>query len=788
MASAAPVTDDGRSRKRRSSIETPPLMSELRVVLLGNSWSDQREVLNCLLGQTVFNTEQAPDYCLRVSELTEDKEIVLINTPDLLHPKITEDKLTEHVENCVRLSAPGPHVFLLVLQPEDFTEEQKQRLCRVLELFSSESFDHSLVLISTPREESSGSTVKYLQHHLLGDIMRKCRHKMLWKKNLERPELLKIMDQIVEENHGDHVSCDVFEDVKSDLFSGCKSLKEEGAASVKVDPVEPVAHGLRIVMFGKQDDNKTTLGNFITGTKEFSTPNFPSREHCVSASGECRGKPVTVVKTPDMFSLSVEAVREEMKNCVTLCSPGPNVLLLLVKPSEFTEKNRRRLKFILSLFDQDAFKYSMVVITHKGKENESVKKLIKDCEQRQHRINLNKRIFLKNEDLMQKIENIVTENNGGFLQINEKDEHLNLVLCGRRGALKSSAAKTILDQTELHSVSNSSECVKNQGELCGRWVSLVELPALYGKPQETVMEESFRSISLCDPEGVHAFILVLPVGPLTDEDKGELETIQNTFSSIVNDFTMILFTVESDPTDPDVVNFVRENRDIQELCQSCGGRYVVVNIKDRKQISELLDTVEEIKLNKDKPQYYTTKTFTHAQIDKVIKQEKLINTQQREIEQASDFREKYNELTAQKQEYEKQMKEKDEKHEKLMKENDEEHKKQMKENDEKHEKLMKENDEKHDELMQEKDEKNDELMQEKDEEHKKQLKDRVDMMKCVAKKRENLKKINDLLKKHEQEMKRVDKKQKDDLQKEHDKQISDLMEQLSKENSSCCIL
>ncbi|XP_039476745.1 GTPase IMAP family member 8-like, partial [Oreochromis aureus] len=108
---------------------------------------------------------------------------------------------------------------------------------------------------------------------------------------------------------------------------------------------------------------------------------------------------------------------------------------------------------------------------------------------------------------------------------------LNLVLCGRRGAGKTSAAKAILGQTELHSVSNSSECVQHQGEVCGRWVSLVELPALYGKPQEAVMEESLRCISLCDPEGVHAFILVLPVAPLTDEDKGELETIQNTFSS-----------------------------------------------------------------------------------------------------------------------------------------------------------------------------------------------------------------------------------------------------------------
>uniref|UniRef100_A0A3Q3MPT9 AIG1-type G domain-containing protein n=1 Tax=Mastacembelus armatus TaxID=205130 RepID=A0A3Q3MPT9_9TELE len=200
---------------------------------------------------------------------------------------------------------------------------------------------------------------------------------------------------------------------------------------------------------------------------------------------------------------------------------------------------------------------------------------------------------------------------------------LNLVLCGRRGLVKTSAAKTILGQTELHPVSNSSECVKKQAEVCGRWVSLVELPALDGKPQEAVMEESLGCISLCDPEGVHAFILVLPVDPLTDEDKGELKTIQNTFSSRVNDFTMILFTVESDPTAPAVVDFVRENRDIQELCQSCGGRSVVLNIRDKQQVSELLDTVDTMRLNKDKPGCYTVGTFMQAQIDKVIQLENV---------------------------------------------------------------------------------------------------------------------------------------------------------------------
>ncbi|XP_030272240.1 GTPase IMAP family member 8-like [Sparus aurata] len=262
----------------------------------------------------------------------------------------------------------------------------------------------------------------------------------------------------------------------------------------------------------------------------------------------------------------------------------------------------------------------MVIITHEGNEMTlSANELLKDCGGRHYNMSED-----NHRSLMQKIENIVHENRGAFLTCSEetirpKSEDiraaLNLVLCGRRGAGKTSAAEAILGQTEFPSVSNSSECVQSQGEVCGRWVSLVELPALCGKPQEEVMEESLRRISLCDPEGVHAFILVLPVGPLTDEDKKELKTIQNTFSSRVNDFIMILFTVESDPTASAVVNFVRKNRDIQELLQGCGGRYVVLNIKDKQQIPELLDTVDKMK--KEGPRSFSKDMFAKALVENI---------------------------------------------------------------------------------------------------------------------------------------------------------------------------
>ncbi|XP_063344750.1 GTPase IMAP family member 8-like [Pelmatolapia mariae] len=365
-----------------------------------------------ILRQEKFCTERAADCCVEFSTPFEQKQIVVINTPDLLLTKISQDKLKEHVGTCVRLSDPGPHVFLLVLQPEDFTEEHKQRLCRVLQLFSDRSFDHSLIFMSTSREESSFENC--VTHPPLKDMIRLCRYRYLWQKSFERSELLTRLVQTAKEINEDHLSWDVFEDEDGGLFMRPKSV-------------------------------------------------------------------------------------------------------------------------------------------------------------------------------------------------------LNLVLCGRRGAGKTSAAKAILGQTELHSVSNSSECVKHQGEVCGRWVSLVELPALYGKPQEAVMEESLRCISLCDPEGVHAFILVLPAGHLTDEDKGELKTIQKTFSSRVNDFTMILFTVDSDPTDSTDVNFVKENQDIQELCESCGGRSVVLNIKEKRQIPELLETVEKMTVRKN----YTITMFTRVCVDKI---------------------------------------------------------------------------------------------------------------------------------------------------------------------------
>ncbi|KAM9393769.1 uncharacterized protein KZ484_004923 [Pholidichthys leucotaenia] len=453
-------------------------------------------------------------------------------------------------------------------------------------------------------------------------------------------------------------------------------------------PCSILSSALRIVMFGKCQNEKTTLSNFIMGKQDFS--NQPVSKKCIF-QGQWRRMPVTVVKTPDLFSLPVEKRRHEMKMCVARCIPGPNVLLLLVKPSDFTEDNRQTMKSILSFFGANAFRYAMVIVTSNDEaETAVVDQIIQDCRQRQHRLDFDKKDDL--DTLMEKMDKIVTDNGGGHLNYSESSEPteeledpspnltpeeppsdlsskasptktpenlnskasptktpqdlnskvsptetsadlqsnpspnktpvgphsneflktesrssdqnmshneeadtkpkpcLNLVLCGRSGIRKTSAANTILEGGTL----KSSQCARS--EVCGRVVSLVELPALYGKSQTQAMKEAFATVALCDPDGVHAVILVLPLDPPTDEDKQEIQTIKNILTSKVNDFTMILFTVESDPTHSDVVNFVNNDREIQWLFSSFSSRYIVFNVNNRQQVAQLLEAVEEMKV------------------------------------------------------------------------------------------------------------------------------------------------------------------------------------------------
>ncbi|XP_014844584.1 PREDICTED: uncharacterized protein LOC106918988 [Poecilia mexicana] len=353
---------------------------------------------------------------------------------------------------------------------------------------------------------------------------------------------------------------------------------------------------LRIVILGKNKDDKTILSKFMTEQYPYSSKKVKSFDVIKS---EWRQKPFTLIKTGDILTLPEERLSQDMKMCATLCPPGPNVLLLLVKPSDFNKTNRQNLNFVLSFFGKEAFNYAIVITTENDEQwTFTMNQLVRECGQRIHKVNLDESNFSADnlEELMNKIENLVRENNGRHLtfsgDVDPMDPpqsvkpQLNLVLCGRHAFKKASVARAILGEN----YSGDSDIIRNQGTVCGHQVSIMELPALYGRPKTAVVKECYKCVSLCDPEGVHAFILVLPLDCPSEEDKKELETIQEIFSLGINDFTMILFTVEATDKHSAALKFLRENRDIQDLCQKCKEQYMVFYTKN--QISEVLLCVQ----------------------------------------------------------------------------------------------------------------------------------------------------------------------------------------------------
>uniref|UniRef100_A0A3Q2DAZ3 AIG1-type G domain-containing protein n=1 Tax=Cyprinodon variegatus TaxID=28743 RepID=A0A3Q2DAZ3_CYPVA len=133
-------------RRRSSKRLLPPKMAEVRLILLGESWSTRCEIANIIMGTVAFKTEENPNFSCKHTTTIQKTKVVLINTPDLLFLKMPEERLKEHIDHCVRLSDPGPHLFLLVVQMESFMEEKKKSFYKILELFSDQSFNHSLVL------------------------------------------------------------------------------------------------------------------------------------------------------------------------------------------------------------------------------------------------------------------------------------------------------------------------------------------------------------------------------------------------------------------------------------------------------------------------------------------------------------------------------------------------------------------------------------------------------------------------------------------------------------------
>lgn len=216
------------------------------------------------------------------------------------------------------------------------------------------------------------------------------------------------------------------------------------------------------------------------------------------------------------------------------------------------------------------------------------------------------------------------------------------MLCGTNAKHKASVSKifrgTIRKTSSGHQGESRLVCVKKTEMVYGRLITVVELPALIELSEEEVINQTLRCVSLC-PSGVHLFLLVIPVGPLTDEDKTELEKIQKIFHS--QEHFMVLFTTDF-TVDQTVSHFVTSKK-TQRIVDLYGSFYSVMVLNDHKnskQISDLFKCIDSFKMKPYSLQMYIKaqeKSARHELEKKLSEMETEIKELQQKIEQKGEW-------------------------------------------------------------------------------------------------------------------------------------------------------
>ncbi|KAM9394169.1 GTPase IMAP family member 7 [Pholidichthys leucotaenia] len=189
----------------------------LRLVLLGRTGTGRSSSGNTILGRPAFLVDVSPCsvtvQCKRQSGAVGGRIISVVDTPGFFHTHLSPQEVMTEVGQCVGLSSPGPHVFLLTLQPGRFTQEEEETFEWIKARFGLGVTRYVMVLF-TCGEQLKGKRIEdFLEESRgLSELVSSChgRYHVFYDNSQDETngcsqqvtQLLKEVEQLVADNGG----------------------------------------------------------------------------------------------------------------------------------------------------------------------------------------------------------------------------------------------------------------------------------------------------------------------------------------------------------------------------------------------------------------------------------------------------------------------------------------------------------------------------------------------------------------------------------------------------------